>query len=126
MLRNFKRSLIALLGFSASVPAVPAARHEDRSVEARRDNYNYLCSSSYIGGLVSKVNQLTAVTYHLHSITTTIVDNYTAMANPGGPTFPAASGFGFCNMTMSMSHDNLNDTVSVLYPSLLTLPPYLH
>lgn len=89
-----------------------AALISTASLCSASQSLNSTCTPSYISSLVSAFGNLDAVTYHLDNITATIVTNYTATPSSMGPMFPTASGLEFCNVTLSMSHDNLDDDVS--------------
>ncbi len=109
MIGKTRSFLVALFGV-ASVSASPTPA--ERSIQARWESFNYICTPSHIATLVSAFNTLEAVTYHLDNITTTIVSNYNVTPSANGPMFPSASNLGFCNVTLSLSHDNLDDYVS--------------
>jgi hypothetical protein len=77
-----------------------------------RDSLSGLCTTSHLSSLVSAFNDISTVTYHTSSITANVVSNHTTTANAGGPMWRTVTGVEFCNVTLTMNHDNLNDTVS--------------
>lgn len=83
------------------------------AAQSNASSLDSICKSSYIGSLVATFDDLEAVTYHVGNITTNIISNYTTAPSPMGPMFPTASGLEFCNVTLTMSHNNLDDDVSL-------------
>lgn len=109
MISRTSSYLAALFGVT-SVLASPTP--SERSIEARWESFNYICTPGHIASLASGFSDLDAVTYHLGNITTAIVSNYNVTPSANGPMYPSASNLGFCNVTLSLSHDNLDDYVS--------------
>ncbi|GFZ52162.1 hypothetical protein JCM24511_09935 [Saitozyma sp. JCM 24511] len=80
-----------------------------------RDTLSGLCTTSHLSPLVSAFTDISTVTYHTASITANVVSNHTTAANAGGPMWRTVTGVEFCNVTLTMSHDNLNDTILLNY-----------
>lgn len=97
---------------SAIFSLVAALPFLGNQLQQRWDDYASLCSSSYIASLVENFSDLDTVYYDPSNITANVVQYYSVMANPGGPMYLSGSGFGFCNVTMTLRHINLDDDLS--------------
>lgn len=76
------------------------------------------CSVASIAPLIANFTNLQAVSYNLSSITAVQVSNYTALPDAGGPFFATTQSNNFCNVTLTMTHIGLNDTVRALSTSM--------
>lgn len=77
------------------------------------------CNVTYINSLVSQFELIPTVTYKLNVTTANMVSDYNVTPDTGGPDFPSASNVAFCNVTLALKHNNLNDNVR--FPGRLEL-----
>lgn len=69
------------------------------------------CNVTYINSLVSAFTQIPTVTYQLNNTTANLVQNYTNVPNATAPDYPTSRNLAFCNVTLALKHNNLNDHV---------------
>jgi hypothetical protein len=102
-------SLTGLLAATACY-AFPASSSPAQAL-TRRADLDTLCTPSNIATLVSAFSDLNAVTYHTSAITANVISNHTTTPSTTGPMWRTVTGRELCNVTLTMSHNNLDDSV---------------
>ncbi|KAF8199829.1 Tannase/feruloyl esterase [Mycena galopus ATCC 62051] len=70
-----------------------------------------LCTATNVAKLFSLFTALPAVDYHIADISAVVVTNFTNAPSASGPMWPTKTDLSFCNVTLSYSHINLQDSI---------------